>query len=316
MTIAVGSSSGQAPFTRTVIANSLNSVSAPASQSLGGSSYDFSSWSDSGAATHDLTAPASDATYTATYSASGGSSPPPPPPPPPSAPAPVPPAPTLDLGVTLIGPAKATVGQTVEYTVHLAATGSASAKDVGVTLAVPPALAVAALPPTCSSAQSVVVCHPLGAVTGGDSESFVVTFTAVAAGSETVRASVASSQAADANSANNSSTVSTSITNVASKLTTKRPELTPVKPKHGKAFVVSIAVVRAASGATVHPTHVSCSARVASHAVRAVGSSRAGRASCRLTIPPTARHGAAINVVLTATLGSQRISKRFAAHVG
>ena len=53
MTLAVGASSSQTPFTRTVIANSLNSVSAPTPQSLGGSSYDFSSWSDGGAATHD-----------------------------------------------------------------------------------------------------------------------------------------------------------------------------------------------------------------------------------------------------------------------
>ena len=39
---------------------------APSPQTLGGTSYSFASWSDGGAATHDITATAS-ATYTATY---------------------------------------------------------------------------------------------------------------------------------------------------------------------------------------------------------------------------------------------------------
>ncbi|MEU4162903.1 PQQ-dependent sugar dehydrogenase [Actinoplanes sp. NPDC026670] len=61
--LAVGSSSGSTPFSRTVIQGSTNSVSAPSPQ---GSST-FSSWSDGGAATHIVTAPAAAATYTATY---------------------------------------------------------------------------------------------------------------------------------------------------------------------------------------------------------------------------------------------------------
>ncbi|MEU1385856.1 MULTISPECIES: LamG-like jellyroll fold domain-containing protein [unclassified Nonomuraea] len=56
-----------APFTRTVIVGSHNSVSAPSPQSSGGSSYTLTSWSDGGAATHNVTAPATAATYTATY---------------------------------------------------------------------------------------------------------------------------------------------------------------------------------------------------------------------------------------------------------
>ena len=55
------------PFTRTVIINSNNSISAGTPQSLGGSSYQFSSWSDLGAATHNVTAPTTAKTYTATY---------------------------------------------------------------------------------------------------------------------------------------------------------------------------------------------------------------------------------------------------------
>ena len=49
LTLAVGSSSGATPFSRTVIVGSNNSVSAPATGTLGAASYEFVSWSDGGA---------------------------------------------------------------------------------------------------------------------------------------------------------------------------------------------------------------------------------------------------------------------------
>jgi glucose/arabinose dehydrogenase len=55
-----------APFTRTVIEDSLNSVSAPSPQTLGAEAYQFQSWSDGGAASHNTSASASQ-TFTATY---------------------------------------------------------------------------------------------------------------------------------------------------------------------------------------------------------------------------------------------------------
>jgi PKD repeat protein/glucose/arabinose dehydrogenase len=70
MQLTVGTFSGTAPFTRPVIVNSSNSISAP-NQSLGGISYVFSSWSDGGAQTHTITAPATAATYTATFTPAG-----------------------------------------------------------------------------------------------------------------------------------------------------------------------------------------------------------------------------------------------------
>ncbi len=55
-----------------MIVGSANSVSAPSPQSLGSTNYAFSAWSDGGAATHTVVAPASAATYTATYTVTGG----------------------------------------------------------------------------------------------------------------------------------------------------------------------------------------------------------------------------------------------------
>ena len=65
--LAVGSSSSPTPFTRTVIRESKNSVSAVTPQPLGGITYYFASWSDGGNQSHTITGAAS-TTYTATYS--------------------------------------------------------------------------------------------------------------------------------------------------------------------------------------------------------------------------------------------------------
>jgi hypothetical protein len=50
-----------------VIQRSLNTISAPPSQVLGTRSYTFGTWSDGGAPTHDLIAPAKAKTFTAKY---------------------------------------------------------------------------------------------------------------------------------------------------------------------------------------------------------------------------------------------------------
>ena len=58
---------GTATFTRTVIVGSTNTVSAITPQTKGKKSYGFLSWSDGGAQTHTITAPATNATYTARF---------------------------------------------------------------------------------------------------------------------------------------------------------------------------------------------------------------------------------------------------------
>jgi glucose/arabinose dehydrogenase len=65
--LAVGAQSVTAPTTRTVIVGSSNSVSAPSPQTVGGVSHTFKSWSDGGGRTHNVTAPATPTTYTATF---------------------------------------------------------------------------------------------------------------------------------------------------------------------------------------------------------------------------------------------------------
>jgi hypothetical protein len=50
-----------------VVVGSANSVSAPSPQTFNRSTYLFVSWSDGGAPAHDIIAPATNRTYTATY---------------------------------------------------------------------------------------------------------------------------------------------------------------------------------------------------------------------------------------------------------
>jgi len=65
--LTAASDTRTAPFSRTVIVGSQNSLSAPSPQLLGGRTYQFTGWSDGGAVTHLVSAPASATTYTATY---------------------------------------------------------------------------------------------------------------------------------------------------------------------------------------------------------------------------------------------------------
>ncbi|MEO5662899.1 MAG: PQQ-dependent sugar dehydrogenase [Nocardioides sp.] len=67
MSLTVGSSTAKASFTRTVIVGSTNTISAPSPQNKGSKSYVFLSWSDGGARTHNVTAPATSRTYTAKF---------------------------------------------------------------------------------------------------------------------------------------------------------------------------------------------------------------------------------------------------------
>jgi glucose/arabinose dehydrogenase len=58
-----------APISFTSVVGMQRSIGAVSPQNLGGTAYQFASWSDGGAATHTITAPATVTTYTASFSA-------------------------------------------------------------------------------------------------------------------------------------------------------------------------------------------------------------------------------------------------------
>ncbi|HVT89053.1 MAG TPA: NPCBM/NEW2 domain-containing protein [Tepidisphaeraceae bacterium] len=65
--ISIDSQPQDTPYTFTGVAGIIRAISAPASQVIGGQEYDFIGWSDGGAATHDISTPASNANLVATY---------------------------------------------------------------------------------------------------------------------------------------------------------------------------------------------------------------------------------------------------------
>ena len=65
--VGINEIAGAAPLSKTAVIGSTNSISAPSPQTINGSTYVFSSWSDGGTQTHNVVAPATDTTYTATF---------------------------------------------------------------------------------------------------------------------------------------------------------------------------------------------------------------------------------------------------------
>ena len=114
--LVVGDATGTAPFNRTVIQGSTNTVSAISPQVVGGTTYTFASWSDGGAATHVITAGTADATLTATFTGSTPAS--------------------ADVSVTKTGVANAN-GKSVRFTMVARNTGPESATAVTLTDVLP-----------------------------------------------------------------------------------------------------------------------------------------------------------------------------------
>jgi PKD repeat protein len=67
--LLAGPQQGPTPLTVTSIVNSPVSITAPGPQTVGGVTYDFSSWSDGGPASHDVLAGTTNETYTAVFEA-------------------------------------------------------------------------------------------------------------------------------------------------------------------------------------------------------------------------------------------------------
>ncbi len=65
--LSAGEDTQTTPFSHTVIANSMTSISAPSPQSLGGNQQIFTSWSDAGAQSHEVLASQSVTGFTATF---------------------------------------------------------------------------------------------------------------------------------------------------------------------------------------------------------------------------------------------------------
>jgi uncharacterized repeat protein (TIGR01451 family) len=180
--LTVGSTSQPAPFTRTVIQGSQNSISAPSPQTLGGTTYTFSSWSDGLAQSHDIFANAA-ATYTATYQAVA----------------------SADLRIVKTLASKN--GQTATWSLVVTNLGPQTAQNVVVTDTLPSRLDFVSAPGcTYAPTTRVVTCN-LGSLASGASNTITLTTTITGnAGGWITNTAQVTSSTSDPVSANNSST--------------------------------------------------------------------------------------------------------------
>ena len=172
--LTVGSTGSQAaPFTRTVIEGSRNSISAPSPQGT----HAFVSWSDGGAIAHDIIANAS-ATYTATFQAV-----------------------SADVGLEKTG---RLTGTAATWTLTATNTGPLAAADVVVTDVLPSRLSFGSAPGCTYNMGTRTVRCATPSLANGVSAAFTVTTTVTGKGSGwiTNTAQVASSTS-DGNTANN-----------------------------------------------------------------------------------------------------------------
>jgi hypothetical protein len=88
------------------------------------------------------------------------------------------------------------------------------------------------------------------------------------------------------------------------------PVSVPLRPVHGKAFAVRIAVTRGDTGRPLASGVVTCTVRVGLKPLRAVGSVRAGKAGCAMVIPRTAT-GKRLRGTIKVTFRNVSVTKSF-----
>ena len=187
--LSAGTETQIAPFTRAFIVGSQTGLVAPSPQGAFPSVWEFGSWSDGGAQSHTITAPASPATYTASFST------------------------RADLSLTMAdAPDPVCEVQPITYTLEVANAGPSQAVSVSVVHTLPPGstlLSAAGSGWSCS-VTSVVVCTMPALGIAAAAPISVATTAPVGSSSASSSATVGS-VTTDTSGANNSANVSTQI---------------------------------------------------------------------------------------------------------
>ena len=151
----VGITTSTTPFVRTVIVGSLNGVDAPSPQGSFPDVWEFASWSDAGAQSHSVTAPASPATYTATFLRHA------------------------DLGVGMTAaPEPVGAGANLTYTVAVSNAGPSQAASLSVNVTLPSGSSLVSASGSgwsCSGTGPVTCTRPSLAIASAPAISVVVT---------------------------------------------------------------------------------------------------------------------------------------------
>ncbi len=186
--LSVGTLTAVAPFTDTVIVNSMNQLVAAPMQGAYPVIWEFASWSDGGAAAHVITAPATPVSYTATYATHAD----------------------LSLGMSASPPLEACEGDPITYTLTVANAGLSQATSVNV-IDTPPAgatvLSAGGTGWACSITAAVLCTLPTLDISTAPPITIVLTAPAGTA----LNAATVGSSLADPNGANNSASSSITV---------------------------------------------------------------------------------------------------------
>jgi uncharacterized repeat protein (TIGR01451 family) len=175
--LVVGSSSSTTPFTRTVIEGSNNSISAPTPQTLGGTIYQWLSWSDGREQTHNIVASAA-ASYTAAYQAV--------------------------QSADLVMAKTAALNGVVTWTLSVSNQGPSTAQNVVVTDTLPSRVSFVSAPGCAYNTSTRTVRCEVASLAQGGTASFTITTSAPGKGNGwTTNTAQVSSSTPDPNTANN-----------------------------------------------------------------------------------------------------------------
>lgn len=190
--LVFGSASDTAPFTRTVVVGATSSISAPSPQTLSGTTYDFASWSDGGAQSHNIVAPEAPTTYLATFVVQS--------------------TPSADLSVSQADfPDPVGAGGTLTYTITVGNAGPSDATSLSASDTIPAGVTFVSASGSgwsCSGTAPVNCIRP-SLPAGSIAPPITITVTAPSGSGTIANTASVSSSVADPNIGNNSSTENT-----------------------------------------------------------------------------------------------------------
>ena len=186
--LTAGTTTAAAPFVKTVIINSQTGLDAPSPQGVFPIVWEFAAWSDGGGQSHTIVAPATPASFTATYEN------------------------RADLSIQMAAPEGVCEGQNIAYGLTVANAGLSRANAVSVQDTLPAGATLVSAGGTawtCSGA-AVVTCT-LPSLDIGSAPVITIVITPAGGTTSAVNSAVVSSATTDANPGNNTATATTTI---------------------------------------------------------------------------------------------------------
>ena len=185
--LVAGTTVGVTPFSRTVIVGSQTEVVAPSPQTSGGVPFTFASWSDGGAADHEVVAGASPATILATYLAA-------------------------DLSLQAAAAPSACVGSAITWTLSTSNAGPTAAIGLSIAAPLPSGASLASWSGdgwSCSGPTNVVCTR--ARLDPGAAPDVVLTVTAPSVVGDILLAASVSSPTSDPDQSNNGASVTVAV---------------------------------------------------------------------------------------------------------